>query len=120
MRSMIDLMTALNRHVVSHRILLKPDFMDFDRSKSQHITQQQFLRVLKKLNLMPESDEVFDLIIRKYCDRGNNKEVNYFKFCKDVDRPEDMFPAYQAKKPKAPPVDMLGIAPTQVSSFFKG
>lgn len=120
MRAMIDLMTALNRHVVSHRILLKPDFMDFDRSKSQHITQQQFLRVLKKLNLMPESDEVFDLIIRKYCDRGNNKEVNYFKFCKDVDRPEDMFPAYQAKKPKAPPVDMLGIAPTQVSSFFKG
>ncbi len=68
---------------------------------------------------MPESDEVFDLMIRRYCDRGNNKEVNYFKFCKDVDRPEDMFPAYQAKKPKATPKDMLGIAPTQMSSFHK-
>ena len=117
---MIELMTALNRHVVSHRILLKPDFMDFDRSKSQHITQQQFLRVLKKLNLMPESDEVFDLMIRRYCDRGNNKEVNYFKFCKDVDRPEDMFPAYNAKRPKPTPKDMLGIAPTQQSSFYTG
>ena len=94
MQTMIDVMTALNRHVVSHRILLKPGFMDFDRSKSQHITQQQFLRVMKTLNLMPPSDEVFNLMIRKYCDRGNNKEVNYFKFCKDVDRPEDMFPAY--------------------------
>ena len=120
MRTMINVMTDLNRHVVSTRILLKPDFQDFDKSKSQHITQQQFLRVLKKLNLMPESDEVFDLMIRKYCDRGNNKEVNYFKFCKDVDRPEDMFPAYQAKKPKAPPVDLLGVAPTQVSSFYTG
>ena len=69
---------------------------------------------------MPESDEIFDLMIRKYCDNGNNKEVKYFKFCKDVDRPEDMFPAYQAKRPKATPVDMLGISPNQVSSFYKG
>ena len=38
---MIDMMTALNRHVVSNRILLKPGFMDFDRSKSQHITAQR-------------------------------------------------------------------------------
>lgn len=68
---------------------------------------------------MPPSDEIFDLMIRKYCDRGNNKEVNYFHFCKDVDRPEDMFPAYQAKRAKAPPVDMLGVAPTQISSFHK-
>ena len=120
MQTMIDAITALNRIVVSHRILLKPDFMDFDKSKCQHITQQQFLRVLKKLNLIPESEEVYDLMIRKYCDRGNNKEVNYFKFCKDVDRPEDMFPAYQAKRPKAAPIDMLGVAPTQISSFFKG
>jgi Ca2+-binding EF-hand superfamily protein len=120
METMVSMMTALNRHVVSNRILLKPGFMDFDRSKSQHITQQQFLRVMKTLNLMPPSDEMFALMIRKYCDRGNNKEVNYFKFCKDVDRPEDMFPAYMAKRPKAPPVDLLGVSPDQVSSFFKG
>lgn len=73
---------------------------------------------MKTLNLMPPSDEVFDLMIRKYCDRSNNKDVNYYKFCKDVDRPEDMFPAYVAKKPKATPVDMLGISPNQISSFF--
>jgi len=29
---MIEMMTELNRHVVSNRILLKPGFMDFDRS----------------------------------------------------------------------------------------
>ena len=37
---MIQMMTGLNQHVVSNRILLKPGFADFDRSKSQHITAQ--------------------------------------------------------------------------------
>lgn len=31
---MYQMMTALNQHVVSNRILLKPGFSDFDRSKS--------------------------------------------------------------------------------------
>ena len=97
---MIEMMTALNKHVVANRILLKPGFQDFDKSNSQHITAQQFLRVLKNLNLMPPSDALFDLIIRRYCDRGNTKEVNYYHFCRDVDRPEDMFPQYVAKRPQ--------------------
>lgn len=113
------MMTDLNRHVVSNRILLKPGFADFDRSKSQHITAQQFLRVMKNLNIMPPSDAMFDLITRRYCDRGNTKEVNYFHFCKDVDRPEDMFPAYQAKKPTGPDYKKIGVRPKQVSTFFR-
>lgn len=116
---MIELMTGLNRHVVSNRILLKPGFMDFDRSKSQHITAQQFLRVMKTLNIMPPSEELFDLIIRRYCDRGNTKEINYFHFCKDVDRPEDMFPQYQAKRPQPEQFKKIGVRPKQVSTFFK-
>ena len=36
-----------------------------------------------------------------------------------MDRPEDMFPQYMAKRPKATPKDMLGQVPTQISSFFK-
>ena len=116
---MYQMFTALNRHVVSNRILLKPGFADFDRSKSQHITAQQFLRVMKNLNLMPPSNEMFDLIIRRYCDRGNTKEVNYFHFCKDVDRPEDMFPQYMAKRPQKDNNVILGIRPKQKSTFFR-
>ena len=114
------MMTALNRHVVSNRILLKPGFQDFDRSQQLHITAQQFLRVMKNLNLMPPSEEMFDLITRRYCDRGNTKEINYFNFCKDVDRPEDMFPAYQAKRPQAEKEVKIGVRPKQVSTFFRG
>ena len=116
---MIEMMTGLNRHVVSNRILLKPGFADFDRSKSQHITAQQFLRVMKTLNIMPPSEEMFDLITRRYCDRGNTKEINYFHFCKDVDRPEDMFPQYQAKRPQPEQFKKIGVRPKQVSTFFK-
>jgi hypothetical protein len=46
---------------------------------------------------MPSADRVFELVIRKYFDKGNTKEVNYFIFCQDVDRPEDMFPGYTPK-----------------------
>jgi hypothetical protein len=33
------------------------------------------------------------LLLKKYMDKGNAEEVNYFEFCNDVDRPEDMFGA---------------------------
>ena len=32
-----------------------------------------------------------NLLLKKYMDKGNADEVNYFEFCNDVDRPEDMF-----------------------------
>lgn len=115
---MLEMMTELNKHVVTNRILLKPGFMDFDRSAQQHITAQQFLRVMKTLNIMPPNEELFDLITRRYCDRGNVKEINYYHFCKDVDRPSDMFPAYNAKHPQPEQFKKIGVRPKQVSTFF--
>ena len=67
---MLDAVTRMNEKIRAERILLKPGFMDFDRSQQLHITQHQFLRVLKQLGLMPANQQVFDLIIRKYCSRG--------------------------------------------------
>ena len=116
---MIDAMNWLNKVVVSNRILLKPAFKDFDKSQQLHITQGQFLRVMKMLNLMPPNEQIYECIIRNYCDRGNNNEVNYYKFVRDVDRPEDMFPAYRAKKEEKEKVQCFGIAPVQQSTHFK-
>lgn len=67
---------------------------------------------------MPNSQEVFDLIIRKYCDLGTTAEVNYFRFCNDLDRPQDIFPGYVPKKAPAPPVYTRGIPPPIISPFF--
>ena len=98
---MIAAVTEMRRNIVSNRILLKPSFQDFDRTKSCHVTSQQFQRVLKNLGIHPSKEQIFDLIIRKYLDKGNQREVNYFSFCADVDRPEDMFPQLAAQRAEA-------------------
>ena len=49
---------------------------------------------------MPPSEQILSLINRKYSDKGNLKEINYFSFCKDVDRPEDMFTIIPPKHPQ--------------------
>jgi Ca2+-binding EF-hand superfamily protein len=115
---MMEAISALNSQIKAQRILLKPSFQDFDRSQSLHITSHQFLRVLKNLGLMPSSQELFDLIIRRYCDRGTTAEVNYFQFCKDLDRPEDIFPGYTPKRSQPAPVWSRGVPPAQISSFY--
>jgi len=33
---------------------------------------------LKKLNLIPKNEIVLDLIVRRFADKGNIKEINYF------------------------------------------
>ena len=48
--------------------------------------------------MFPTSELTFNVIVRKYFDKGNTKEVNYFQFCADVDKPEDMFPGYAPKQ----------------------
>jgi Ca2+-binding EF-hand superfamily protein len=82
------------------------------------VTAQQFERVLKNLSLHPAKEQVYDLIIRKYLDKGNQREVNYFAFCADVDRPEDMFPSLDGGvkrlSPAAQPANKTG------SYFFAG
>jgi Ca2+-binding EF-hand superfamily protein len=45
--------------------------------------------------------------------------VNYIGFCADVDKPEDMFPGYKAKRPVAEPQPReKGVGPS--STFFPG
>lgn len=41
------------------------------------------------LGLLPK-DEYFQLLVRQYIDNGNPKEVNYVKFCDDVDNVQQM------------------------------
>jgi len=54
---------------------------------------------LKELNLIPPEEQLFQILLRKYFDKGNIREINYFKFCADIDKPEDMFVQYTPKNP---------------------
>lgn len=117
--AMLDAITQMNNKIKAERILLKPCFMDFDRSQQLHITQHQFLRVLKQLSLMPTNQDVFDLIIRKYCDRGTSAEVNYWKFCMDLDKPEDIFPDYVPKNAPKNTHYYVGVPYSIHSPFYE-
>lgn len=71
--------------------------------------------MLKNLSLHPSKEQVYDLIIRKYLDKGNQREVNYFAFCADVDRPEDMFPTQDGGVKRISPA---AAAANKTGSYF--
>lgn len=35
---------------------------------------------------MPKNEKQFNLLLKKYMDRGNLSEVNYYQFIQDVDK----------------------------------
>lgn len=82
-------MLNIKQEIRTKRIMLKPPFQDFDRTKCSHITVDQFYRVLTNQGLLPP-ERYLNLFIRRYIDNGNAKEVNYVKFCDDVDNISEM------------------------------
>lgn len=72
------------------RIHLKPMFQDFDITKNQHVTKHQFLRTLNQLGVST-SEDVLNVLLKAYMDKGNVDEVNYFDFCEDVDNSDALF-----------------------------
>ena len=91
-QNMQDVVEAYRKVILVRGLNLKPMFQDFDPINTGHCTKTQFVRVLNQLKIMV-SQGVVNLLLKKYMDRGNADEVNYFEFCNDVDRPEDMFGA---------------------------
>jgi len=90
--TMLQIMEAYRNVVRTRRLNLKPMFQDFDRTNSGHISKNQFVRVLNQLSI-DISPDILSMVLKKYMDKGNVDEVNYFEFITDVDRPEDMFGA---------------------------
>jgi Ca2+-binding EF-hand superfamily protein len=89
----IDLESVLAQYkeaVRVSRIHLKPVFQDFDITKNGHVTKHQFLRVLNLLRVST-SEDIQQQILRRYMDKGNVDEVNYFDFCEDVDGGDALF-----------------------------
>lgn len=70
--------------IKTKRILIKQPFQDYDRTKSSHITRNQFVRVLNQLNLLPKSESLLELLLSHY-ENPVDKQVNYVRFCEDVD-----------------------------------
>lgn len=65
-------------------------------------------------------EHIYELICKNYYDRPTTREVNYVKFCHDVDHPHDMFPGFNfEEKPDAVKNLATKLASTG-SNFFAG
>lgn len=117
--TLLALLSAIRTEITNKRILIKPQLQDYDRTRSCHITAEQFRRVMKELKLIPPSEELFQLLIRKYLDKGNIREINYFAFCADIDRPEDIFPQYVPKHPQPDTTIHHGQLRNAGSTFYE-
>ena len=76
------------QQIKNRRVLLKPTFQDFDKTQLGYVSKNQFLRILNQFDLFPNS-EALNLLLKRYTDRGNLDEVNYYDFCRDVDLYDD-------------------------------
>ena len=72
--------------ITTKRLHLKPRFEDFDITKIGYVTKNQFCRILKQFDLTPPNEQLTNLLLKKYMDKNNLDEVNYYEFIRDVDR----------------------------------
>jgi len=75
--------------VKNNSILLKPHFAVFDTTNRSHITVTQFSRALKLLDLLPD-EATFDLLAREYADINTLHDINYVRFCDELDTKIDV------------------------------
>jgi Ca2+-binding EF-hand superfamily protein len=118
-----EVLVEFQKEIQIRRLDLKNTFMDFDITQNQHVTKYQFLRTLA-MNGLQCKEEVMNMILKHYCDKGNADEVNYFDFCNDVDSPELIFGVgrgfnhsfdyYPKTKPRITGIDIKKDVPDDV------
>lgn len=81
-----ELLKDYEQAISNKRIHMKPLFEDFDITKIGYVTKNQFTRILKQFDFIPKSERASNLLLKKYMDRGNLNEVNYYQFINDVDK----------------------------------
>ena len=79
-----QLLVAINNVIKTKRVLIKSPFQDYDRTKSSHISRNQFIRVLNQLELVPKNPALQDRLLDFY-ENKNDRQINYVRFCEDVD-----------------------------------
>ena len=78
-----QLLDYIRWSVTSKRIFIKPSLQDYDRTNSNLVTKEQFVRVLDNLGLV-RNEELADLLCRKYARSSNPKEIIYQDFIRDI------------------------------------
>lgn len=79
------MMQRLNVFCSTRRVLPKPSFQDFDRGRREHITVEQFFRVMAMFKLTLSSDIERRVLLKRYESAYGDRFVNYVNFCYDLE-----------------------------------
>ncbi|KAE9100862.1 hypothetical protein PF010_g14655 [Phytophthora fragariae] len=79
------MMQRLHTFCSTRRVLLKPTFQDFDKGKREHITVDQFFRVMAMFKLTLNSDSERRALLQRYSSSHGERFVNYVTFCYDLE-----------------------------------
>lgn len=79
------MMQRLSTYCSTRRILLKPTFQDFDKGRREHITVDQFFRVMAMFKLTLNGESEKRALLQRYASSYGDRFVNYVTFCYDLE-----------------------------------
>ncbi|EEY56164.1 uncharacterized protein PITG_08954 [Phytophthora infestans T30-4] len=79
------MMQRLHNFCSTRRMLLKPTFQDFDKGRREHITVDQFFRVMAMFKLKLKGESEKKALLRRYASSHGERFVNYVTFCYDLE-----------------------------------
>ncbi|KAG7382175.1 hypothetical protein PHYPSEUDO_005150 [Phytophthora pseudosyringae] len=79
------MMQRLHTYCSTRRVLLKPTFQDFDKGKREHITVDQFFRVMVMFKLTLNGESEKRALLQRYSSSHGERFVNYVTFCYDLE-----------------------------------
>ncbi|GMF65955.1 unnamed protein product [Phytophthora lilii] len=79
------MMQRLHTFCSTRRVLLKPTFQDFDKGKREHITVDQFFRVMAMFKLTLNGESEKRALLQRYSSSHGERFVNYVTFCYDLE-----------------------------------
>lgn len=80
-----DMMQRLHTVYMTRRMLLKPSFQDFDKGRREHITVDQFFRVMAMFKLTLKGEDEKQVLVRRYSSAHGDGLINYVTFCYDLE-----------------------------------
>jgi len=91
--ALIEYLKNARKYVTTKRILLKPPFQDFDPRREEHITREQFCRVLSMFDILPSNSYLQEVVLKAYASTDHRHPassfVNYKVFLNDMESPGD-------------------------------
>jgi len=79
------MMQRLHTFCATRRVLLKPTFQDFDKGRREHITVDQFFRVMAMFKLTLSGESERRALLNRYTSSHGERFVNYVTFCYDLE-----------------------------------